>query len=94
MKNADIKKLVEEYIRVDEEVKRLERNKNKLKESIISLGEGVHCCNLGHVSVTCSSSKRISSELLKEKFGEDQLQDCYSESQTVTVRISLKKEDQ
>lgn len=89
MNNAEIKTLIDDYLTLDVEIKSLERKRDKMKEQIISLGEGAHRANLGQATVTLSETRRLNNDLLKAKFGEDGLEDCYKTTAAITVRVAL-----
>ena len=89
MNNAEIKTLVEEYLALDAHIKALEFKQKAMKEQIISLGEGAHRADAGQVTVTLSETRRLNNDLLKAKFGAEQLEDCYKTSAAITVRVAL-----
>ncbi len=85
---ADIRTMIDEYVSLDEEIKKLEKKRERAKEQIIALGEGSHRANLGSVSVTLGQRTLLDQTKLKEKFGE-QLADCYKTSSSITVRVTV-----
>lgn len=87
MNNAEIKTLVDDYVSLDEEIKKLEKKRDRMKEQVIALGEGDHRSRLGKVSVTLSQRTLLDQKALKEKFGE-QIADCYKTSSSITVRVT------
>lgn len=94
MKDAEIRTLVDDYVSLDEEIKKLERRKDKMKEQIIALGEGAHRATLGQVSVTLSESRRLNNDMLKTKFGAEALEECYRTSSAITVRVTRFEEEE
>lgn len=91
MNQTEIKQLVDEYVSLDEEIKRLERKKDRMKEQIIALGEGAHRSNLGSVSVSLSERRTLDQTKLKEQLGE-RIEDFYKTSTSITVRVTAFKE--
>ncbi len=87
-KQADIRTLLDDYISLDEEIKKLEKKRERAKEQIIALGEGAHRSNIGSVTVSLSQRTLLDQTKLKEKFGE-QLADCYKTSSSITVRTTV-----
>ena len=94
MNTAKIKALVNDYLTIDSEIKTLERKRDKMKEQIVSLGEGAHRSNAGQVTVALSETRRLNNDLLKAKFGEAQLEDCYKPSAAITVRVTVFPKDE
>lgn len=93
MNNSEIKQLVDGYVTLDEEIKRLERKRDRMKEQIIALGEGAHRANVGSVSVTLSERRTLDSKKLKEDMGE-QIESYYKTSTSITVRVTVFKGDE
>lgn len=91
MNNSEIKQLVDDYVTLDEEIKRLERKRDRMKEQIIALGEGAHRANIGSVSVTLSERRTLDSKKLKEDMG-DQIESYYKTSTSITVRVTAFKD--
>jgi hypothetical protein len=87
MNNAEIKILVDDYVSLDEEIKRLEKKRDRMKEQVIALGEGDHRSNLGKVAVTLSQRTLLDQKALKEALGE-QLAPYYKTSSSITVRVT------
>lgn len=88
-----MREMIDNYIAADQEIKKIEKYKEKLKEQIVALGEGAHAGTVGQCTVTTSETSRLDNTLLKEKFGEA-LVDCYKTTKSITVRISkFDKED-
>lgn len=87
MKDAEIRQLVDDYVTLDEEIKKLERKRDCMKEQIIALGEGDHRANVGKVLVTLSQRTLLDQKALKEAYGE-QLAPYYKTSSSITVRVT------
>lgn len=87
MKDSEIRELVDHYVSIDEEIKKLEKKRDKMKEQIIALGEGAHRSNLGSVSVTLSQRTLLDQKALKEAYGEA-LAPYFKTSSSITVRVT------
>ena len=82
------RELIDNYIAADIELKKIEKYKDKIKEQLISLGEGSHSGLTGKISVVAAETSRLNNDLLKAKYGEA-LADCYKTTTSITVRISV-----
>lgn len=87
MKDSEIRSMVDDYVSLDEEIKKLERKRDRMKEQMIALGEGDHRSHLGKVSVTLSQRTLLDQKALKEALGE-QLAPYYKTSSSITVRVT------
>lgn len=93
MKDSEIRQLVDDYVTLDEEIKKLERKRDRMKEQIIALGEGDHRANVGKVLVVLSQRTLLDLKALKEKYGEA-LAPYYKTSSSITVRVTRFEEEE
>lgn len=94
LNSQQIRELIDNYVAADTEIKKIERYRDKIKEQIVALGEGAHRGTAGQVSVTLSERRLLNNDLLKKKFGEESLEDCYKTSAAITVRVALFPKDE
>jgi len=88
MTELETRTMIDEYIALNSKIKKLELELAERKDQIIALGEGAHRTAKGQVTVTLSETHRLNNDLLKAKFGEEVLADCYKTSSSITVRVT------
>lgn len=91
MNTAELNQLIDSYVSLDEEIKSLERKRDRMKEQIIALGEGAHRANVGAVSVTLGERRTLDQAKVKEALG-DAIEDFYKTSVAITVRVTVFKD--
>ena len=91
MNTAELNQLVDGYVSLDEEIKSLERKRDRMKEQIIALGEGAHRANVGAVTVSLGERRTLDQAKLKESLG-DQIEGFYKTSTSITVRVTVFKD--
>lgn len=91
MNTAELNQLVDSYVTLDEEIKSLERKRDRMKEQIIALGEGAHRANVGAVTVSLGERRTLDQAKLKESLGE-QIEAFYKTSTSITVRVAVFKD--
>jgi len=83
----ELNSLIDQYIDLDSQIKRLTEQKEAVKEQLVAAGEGTHRGNTGSVSVVLAQRNLLSQAKLKSKYGDD-IKDCYDTSSAITVRIT------
>ena len=91
MNTAELNQLIDSYVSLDEEIKSLERKRDRMKEQIIALGEGAHRANVGAVTVSLGERRTLDQAKLKESLG-DQIEGFYKTSTSITVRVTVFKD--
>lgn len=91
MNTAELNQLIDGYVTLDEEIKSLERKRDRMKEQIIALGEGAHRANVGAVTVSLGERRTLDQAKLKESLGE-QIEGFYKTSTSITVRVAVFKD--
>ena len=79
--------LIDKFVLLDAEIKRLEKRRDELKEQIISLGEGNHGGHEGSVSVSLQNRKNLSKDKVAKLITPEQLESCYTTSGSIVVRV-------
>ena len=80
--------LIDKYVLLDAEIKRLEKRRDELKEQLIALGEGNHGGHEGSVSVSLQNRKNLSKDKVAALITPEQLESCYSTGSSIVVRVT------
>lgn len=86
--------LVDKLVLIDEEIKRLEKRREELKQQVIALGEGGHPGRVGAVTVSLQNRRSFKSDKAKSFMTEEQFASCYESGSSIVCRItSFNKEE-
>ena len=80
--------MIDKYVLIDQEIKRLEKRRDELKQQVIALGEGGHPGHEGAVSVSLQQRKTLDQDKIKKLLSEDVLETCYKTSASIVVRVT------
>jgi hypothetical protein len=80
--------LVDKLVLIDEEIKRLEKRRDELKQAVIAMEEGGHPGHEGAVTVTLQSRKNFKSDKAKAFMTEEQFNSCYETDSSIVCRIT------
>ena len=80
--------LIDKYVLLDAEIKRLEKRREELKEQVVSLGEGSHGGHEGSISVSLQNRKNLSKDKVAALITPEQLESCYTTNGSIVVRAT------
>lgn len=80
--------LIDKFVLLDAEIKRLEKRRDELKEQVVALGEGNHGGHEGAVSVSLQNRKNLSKDKVAALITPEQLESCYTVSGSIVVRVT------
>lgn len=94
MNQSEQYSLVDKLVLIDEEIKKLEKRREELKQQVIALGEGGHPGRVGAVTVSLQNRRNFKSDKAKAFMTEEQFNSCYETGSSIVVRITqFNKED-
>lgn len=90
MNTQEMMDLVDEMVGVDTAIKRLEERKEKLRASLITLGEGSHSGSIGKVAISTQERKSFSKDKVVALgvLSDAQIEACYAVSKSVMCRVT------
>ncbi len=80
--------LIDKFVLIDEEIKRLEVRREQLKQQIIALGEGGHAGSEGAATVSLQSRRTFKADKAKAFLTDEQFDSCYEVGSSIVVRVT------